>query len=178
MKVWIDYLTKNLITLAVIGFLMSFAISYRSYGLAEGLTVGEQELEEFKTEIGYVSAISSSGRASGTYDDFAVDYGWLSLLVGICVVAILLIRIEFHIQATIISYALAGLSVLLILYKLRILIRDKAWVEPYFWEVPRNAFAHLTITYDWILIAITTLLIAIQLSAIVLRRKLKLGPHS
>ena len=46
MNVWIDYLTKISITLAVIGFLMSFAISYRSYGLAEGLTVGKQELEE------------------------------------------------------------------------------------------------------------------------------------
>lgn len=177
MKVWIDYLTKMSVTLAVIGFLMSFAISYRSYGLAEGLTLGEKELEEFKTEIGYEAAIRFSGGIGGTYDHFAVDYGWLSWLFGICVVAILLIRIELHIHATIISYALAGLSVLLVLHKLRILIRDKTWVEPYFWETPRNAFAHLTITYDWILIAITLLLIAIQLSVIVLLRKLKLGPH-
>lgn len=177
MNVWIDYLTKISITLAVIGFLMSFAISYRSYGLAEGLTVGKQELEEFKTQIGY-DTIQFSGGIGGTYDHFAIDYGWLSWLFGICVVAILLSRIKLHIPTVIIGFALTGLSAFFILYKLRILIRDKGGVESSFWEAPRNAFAHLTITYDWILFAITFLLIAIQLSVIVLNRKLILGPHS
>lgn len=169
-------MTKLSITLAVIGFLMSFAISYRSYGLAEGLTVGEQELGAFKTKIGYDTSLKFSGGMGGTYDHFAIDYGWLSWMFGVCVVAILLSRIKINIPYVIIGFILAGLSLFIILYKLRILIRDKRGVESYFWEAPRNAFAQLIITYDWILVAIALLLIAVQLSVIVLSRKLKLNP--
>jgi hypothetical protein len=174
MKGWIDYLTKISITLAVVGFLMSFAISCRSYGLAEGLTIGEQELEVFKTKIGY-DTIRLSGGIGGTYDHFAIDYFWLLILFGVCGAVLILIRSELHIYITITGYVLSGSAVLLLLYKLRILIRDKAFVDQQFWEAPRNAFAHSTVTYDWILITITFLLIVSQLNILILQMNKKIA---
>jgi hypothetical protein len=136
--------------------------------MAEGLTIGEQELEVFKTKVGY-DTILFSGGIGGTYDHFAIDYFWLFILFGICVAVLILVRSELHIYITITGYALSGLSVLLLLYKLRILIRDKAIVEQPFWDAPRNAFAHSTITYDWVLVAITLLLVVSQLSILILQ---------
>ncbi len=96
MKVWIDYLTKMSVTLAVIGFLMSFAISYRSYGLAEEIDdMAKKNLKSFKQKYGYEAAIRFSGGIGGTYDHFA-DGLWLALLVvwDLRCNAILLIRIR------------------------------------------------------------------------------------
>ncbi len=147
------------------------------WAIAEGLAVGEKELEQFKSDIGYDPGIRFSGAIGGTYDHFAVDYGWLACLYGICIAAILLTRWGVHPHVINISNVFAGLSFLLILYTLRILIRDKAMVESFFWEGPRNAFAQLTITYDWLLVVLTVFLISLQLTVIILRWKLR-GPHS
>lgn len=68
MKTWIDYLTKLSIAIAVIGFLISFAISYKSQGMAEGLIVGEKELKEFKKQIHYDTSNPFSGGVRGTYE--------------------------------------------------------------------------------------------------------------
>lgn len=150
---------------------MSFALSQRSYGLAEGLNVGEAELAEFKAEIGYETKLQFSGEGLGTYEQLANDYGWISFGFGLCVLALVLIRLEFHTQITIYSYAFAGLSVLLILYKLRNLIRDKGNVESFFWEGPRNAFAQLTISYDWTLVTIVFLMVVSQIPVFGVSRK-------
>ena len=171
MKKWEDNLSKAAIALALLGFLMTFAISYRSAGMAEGLQVGDANLDEFRTEIGY-KKIQFSGDGEGTYVGFARYYGWLTWLFGIVTLSTLVGRVQQQAPLAMTGLVIALVSGLLILYQLRQLIRDKAFMEPYFWEAPRNRFAFQTIIYDWLLVGPTCFLIMfIAPSGIVLVRK-------
>ncbi len=170
MQVWHEHLGKVAIMLAMIGFLATFAISYQSAGLAEGLTVGEMELDEFKASVGDASRIQFASDGEGTYVRFARDYGLMAWLFGIATLSMLVGRFQKHEQITLTGLAVASISLLFILYKLRLLIRDKAIMEPYFWEAPRNAFAHSTIAFDWILVAIAISTVVCLAATFILRR--------
>ncbi|MBK6724992.1 MAG: hypothetical protein IPG58_17515 [Acidobacteria bacterium] len=150
---------------ALSGFASSFAITYKSDGLHEGLSVGKQELDEhFAAEHDFGEKIQFSG-GMGTYQRFSIEYGWLTWLFAVCVIAAVLIRFSPHIHVTIIRFGCAGFAVLSILYKLRSLIYVKATVEAFFWEAPRNAFAKATIYYDWALIALAVSFFVLTLTA-------------
>jgi hypothetical protein len=152
---------------ALSGFAMSFAITYKSDGLYEGLSVGEQKLDEhFAAEHAFGEKVQFSG-GMGTYQRFSTEYGWLTWLFGVCVIAAVLIRFSPHIHVTIISFGCAGFANLSILYKLRSLIYVKATVEAFFWEAPRNAFAKATIAYDWVLAALAVSFFVLMLTAMI-----------
>lgn len=159
MKTWEDSLCKAAIALALLGFLATFAISYRSAGLADGLAIGEAELDDFKASIGHGDKIRFSADGEGTYAGFARRYGWIAGLFGIATLALLISRFQKQAQVTMAGLAIAVLSSLFILYQLRQLIRDKTLMEPYFWEAPRNRFAFQTITYDWLMVGLTCFLV-------------------
>lgn len=167
---WYEHLSKVAIMFAVIGFLATFAISYQSAGLAEGLTVGEMELDEFKASIGDTSKIHFAADGEGTYVRFARDYGLMAWLFGIATLSMLAGRFQKNGQITMSGSVAALVSCLLILYKLRLLIRDKAIMEPYLWEAPRNAFAHSTIVYDWILVGTSISMMVCLATVFILRR--------
>jgi hypothetical protein len=167
---WYEYLSKVAIMLAVIGLLATFAISYQSAGLAEGLSVGEMELDEFKASIGDTSKIHFAADGAGTYARLARDYGLMACLFGIATLSMLVGRFQKHGQITMSGSVAVLVSCLLILYKLRLLIRDKAIMEPHFWEAPRNAFAHSTIAYDWIIVGISLSMMVCLATVFILRR--------
>jgi uncharacterized membrane protein YkvI len=170
MQGWHEHLSKVAILLAMIGFLATFAISYQSAGLAEGLSVGEMELDEFKASIGDTSKVHFAADGEGTYIRFARDYGLMAWLFGVATLSMLAGRFQKHGQITLAGLVAAIVSLLFILYKLRLLIRDKAIVEHYFWEAPRNAFAHSTVAYDWILVGISLSMMVCLATALILRR--------
>lgn len=68
------------IAFAILGVLISYSISIRSYGMDEGLSAGEHELKEFKTEIGYREPQFVFGQGKGTYEYFFEEYGYLAAL--------------------------------------------------------------------------------------------------
>lgn len=155
MQSWADHLSKGAIVLAMIGFFATFAISYRSAGLAEGLTVGEIELNEFKASIGNASKVHFAADGEGTYFRFARDYDLMTWLFGLAVLSMIAGRFQQRTKGAVVVFAVTLVSFTFILYKLSLLIRDKAIMESYFWEAPRNRFAYQTITYDWLLAGLT-----------------------
>ena len=166
MKAWTKYLAMFALAVALTGFAMSFAISYKSDGLHEGLSVGDKELHErFAAEHGFDEKVNFSGGGMGTYESFSIEYSWIAWMFGVCVFAAVLIRFSPHLHATIISCGVAGIAIFTILYKLRLLIGDKAIMEAFFWEHPRNAFAKATIDYDWTLVAFAITFFVLALTA-------------
>jgi hypothetical protein len=162
------------IVLAAFGFLLSYSISVRSSGMAEGLAVGDQELQRFKAEIGYRQPQVSSG-IKGTYESFNEDYGYLAALFSILVLAALFLHIknqffEKEISAAILVQVLCVFSTIFIFLKLRELIVSKSsfLIDRSFFEVPRNFFANATITYDWILMVLVLLVAVLQVVGLVL----------
>jgi hypothetical protein len=157
MQDWRNHFEKTAVAIAILGYLVSFSLAYRSYGMAEGLKVAALELEEFKTQIEYKDTIDLGTSIYGTYDHLAIEYGWLTWLFGISTLAIAISRLRP--PFTMPSLVTAGVSNVFVLYLLRLSMRDKAIMEPYFWEAPRNHFAFQTITYDWLLSGIACFLI-------------------
>lgn len=123
--------------------------------MADGLAVGDARIDQLEASIGYPDKISFSGGGESTYAGFARQYGWIALLFGIAALSVFASRFQKQAQVAMAELATALLSSLFILYQLRQLIRDKAILEPYFWESPRNHFALQTITYDWLLVGLT-----------------------
>jgi len=173
MRALTDHLQKIVIALAVLGYLASFALSYRSYGMAEGLNVGAQELEEFKTRIGYEDTIHFSGSSMGTYDHLALEYGWLSWFFGISAIAIVAGRLLNSIA--ILALVISGFAQLGVLYQLRQLIRSKMAVDELFWAPTRNQFASQTITYDWIFVVLASLLVLLILVLLIATVQVRKG---
>ena len=165
MRSWTKYLAMFALTVALTGFAMSFAISYKSDGLHEGLSVGDKELHErFAAEYGFDEKVNFSG-GMGTYERFSIEYGSIYWMFGVCVFAAVLIRFSPHLDLTIISCGVGGIAIFTILYKLRLLIDVKTTVEAFFWEAPRNAFAKATIDYDWTLVAFAITFFVLALTA-------------
>lgn len=145
-----------LIVLGLCGFLISFAISFQSLGLGQGLEIGDAELERIR----YGEGENPFGYSvQNTHQRMASDYGAISaffLLIAVtAAVQILFARLR-QILLPLFSIASAAVAANF----LRILIQDKTGVEESFYEAPRNAFVKLTIAYDWfflILIAVVVL---------------------
>jgi hypothetical protein len=167
MNRWQEYLGKAAIALALMGFLTTFAISYRSAGMAEGFRVAESELDEFKAQIGYSDKIRLSGQGFGTYDVFARHYGWLVWLFASTTAILIWDRYRTSSTLPLSGVGLVGIAMATALYHLRTLIRDKLYVEVVFWEAPRNKFAYDTIALDWILVALAVVIFVFQIPRIV-----------
>lgn len=165
MKAWTKYFAMFALAVALSGFAMSFAITYKSDGLYEGLSVGNQELDEhFAAEHGLGEKIQFSG-GMDTYQLFTIQYGWIGWMFSVCVVAAVLMFFTPHVRESITICGFAGLPIFSILYSLRFLIRDKTIVGASFWEAPRNAFAKATIVYDWILVTLALSFFVLILTA-------------
>ncbi|MEQ1644188.1 MAG: hypothetical protein ABL959_12145 [Pyrinomonadaceae bacterium] len=160
-------MAKFAIAVALTGFAMSFAITYKSDGLHEGLSVGKQELDDhFAAEHDFGEKIQFSG-GMGTYQLFSIKYGWITWMFGVCVLGGILMYFTPHVRESITICGFAGFPIFSILYSLRSLIRDKTIVEAYFWEAPRNVFAKATIAYDWVLVAIAVSFFVLMLTAMI-----------
>jgi hypothetical protein len=150
-----------LIGLGLCGFLISFAISFQSAGLGQGLEIGDAELQRYRIQHGE-EANRFSGAVQNTHQRMASDYMAISvsffLIAAIAVVQILsghLRQIVFPLLSIVAAAVAANF--------LRILIRDKTGVEDSFYEAPRNAFVKLTITYDWFFLILAAAAVLINL---------------
>ena len=144
--------------------LISYSISIRSHGMAEGLSVGEQELKDYKVGIGYGESGINFGPIEGTYETFVKEYGYLSALFSLLLLSVLFIQIkdQFFMKefwAALWMHLLCVFLAVLILLKLYelIFIKSPAAIEQSFFDVPRNFFAKATITYDWILVVLVAI---------------------
>lgn len=134
-----------LIVLGLCGFLTSFAISFQSLGLGQGLKIGDAEVEQIqhgrgKNPFGYT--------VQNTHQRMASDYGAISaffLLIAVTAAVQILFGNLKQILPPLVSMASAAV----VANFLRILIQDKHGVEESFYEAPRNTIVKLTLAYDW-----------------------------
>lgn len=161
-----DKLGKAAIALALLAFLTTLAISYRSAGMAEGLQVAETELDELRTASGY-NKIQFSGDGEGTYVTFTRYYGWLAWLFATVAALLILGQYGTSLTPLWLLLALLGVALATSLYFLRTIILDKSYVSESFWEAPRNRFAHETIAIDWILVVSVLAIFSFQIPRIV-----------
>ena len=161
MKRFANMLPIVSVILGIGAFLLCFAISFQSWGVEQGLVAGEIELDEYRSIFGD-QRINFSGGVSRTYERLSSEYGFLSVLFLALVLGNVTLLISRNVQLNQVIFGGIVFAILLILYRLWIMIRDKEIVGPYFWEAARNQFAKLTITYDWILVITVLILLGIQ----------------
>lgn len=148
-------LVSSLIMLGLCGFLMSFAISFQSRGLGQGLEIGDAKLERIR----YGEGKNPFGvSVQNTHQRMASDYGAVSaffLLIAVTAVLQILSGQFSQILFPLFSIAFAAVAANF----LRILIQDKTGVEEFFYEGPRNAFVKLTIAYDWFFLILAAVVV-------------------
>ena len=163
-KQWL--LSRVTLIVAICGFLLSFAMTFQSLGLSQGLNIGDKELDEYRESIGQntIKFSVSGGKGCGTYCELAARYGLVSSLFLMVGAAAAFQRRNQSPRRK----AIAGIVILtssgFVLCILWGLIRIKQWVDEGFWEAPRNAFAQLTITFDWVLVPLTIMIASLQMA--------------
>ncbi|MGQ0540284.1 MAG: hypothetical protein ACT4O9_00370 [Blastocatellia bacterium] len=159
------------LAITISAFLLSFAISFQSRGLDQGLVIGEHQLDEFQAKLG-VEKIIFSIHGYRTYELFASSYGLISFLFALILGAIIAqLILTKRRQLLVFIFILNSLVSAPILYNLRFLIRDKQMVEESFWETPGNAFARLTISYDWVLVSFVLIILCLQTVSVIWWRR-------
>lgn len=161
-------LTSSVLVFGLCGFLTSFALSFQSQGLGQGLAIGA-ELERIR----YGEGNNPFGYSvQNTHQHMAPDYWAIS--VSFTVIAILSAVQLLSGQVTKTVFPLVSIAPAAIVANfLRTLIRDKAGVEDSFYEAPRNHFVELTIAYDWFLLILTGAVVLCSLLLIVLNCRTK-----
>lgn len=145
--------------IAVLGLLISFAVTFQSIGLAEGLRIGDREFVEHKRSNGE-PVIQFSGGDGNSYDHVGPLYAWMSILFGV-----ISITTGFQLLRSKRSYGWVVLIMtccMLISYLLSRLLRDKHAVDETFYDVSRNGFLSTTITLDWLLLGIAVSILVLQ----------------
>lgn len=159
----ISHLPKVPLAIAVFAVLLTFAISFQSLGLYHGLEIGEQECDEKLASYEIQPSEISFSKGLTTYQEFSLRYGMISCLLFLVIIASLFLNTDKAlVRQNIIAIGINVLLLILVVFNLRILIRDKGWVDSSFWDAPRNSFAKLTIQYDWLLIAAVGLIVLFQ----------------
>jgi hypothetical protein len=152
-----------LIVLGLCGFLVSFALSFQSLGLGQGLEIGDAELERILYGEGKnpfsVSVETTHRRMASDYAAISVSF----VLIAVIGAFQLLSRRFKQVAFPLLSIASAAVGANF----LRVLIRDKTSVEDFFYQAPRNEFVKLTIAYDWFLLVLVAATVVCSLFLIV-----------
>ena len=144
------------------GFFLSAALSFQSVGLAQGLTIGDTQLEEYRAQQG----IRFSGQGYETYDRVASEYRMLALLFFI-VAGLCLVQLIFGERLGMLIPVSCLLFSAMIVINLQAQIRDKSLIEEWVLDAPRNGFFKMTMTYDWVLVVLVAGIVATSIALIV-----------
>jgi hypothetical protein len=165
---------------AACGFLISFAITFQSIGLSQGLNIGDKEFEEYlrRIELDQISFTvfggtcaaycSVSGGPCGEYCYLSSIYAIICFLFTVILVASLLWTCSRNTRTMPIVFMPTMIALALMLYNLQFLLRTKLIEESFFRGIPRNAFAELTITYDWVFISLAVFLFGLHAVSVIL----------
>jgi len=153
--------------MAIIASIFAFLISSESRGMDNGFRISDKEISNhWEQQHKESSEIRFSISGAPTYEYLAVSYnhaGFLFLLLAVAFSLLLFKSLIFRLLSILISIP----SSVLIIFLLRNQIRSKQIVESYFWDSPRNAFARLTLTYDWTFATISFVLIIIYVGLVI-----------
>jgi hypothetical protein len=158
-----QFLLKLVLVIAGVVFVFSLAIASQSYGLEQGLQIGELETDEILASHDIKTpqfAVDGTRTYVYLHHRYTLICFYLSMVIVGCLFAFDRKNKDL---GGIVSTAFGAIGSLLSLYVLKGMIRDNSLVSPYFWDVPRNAFAKITIFYDWVFVALIILIFLFQL---------------
>ena len=166
-----------ILTVAGIIFVISLAISVQSFGIDQGRRIGEMETEETLRTYN-IDRPQFSADGLRTYVYLSEKYGFICLYIALALGSGLISRlnIKFNDWSSILFSSMGILGSALSLSVLYGMIRDNSFVATWVWEVPRNAFAKMTIGYDWFFVIMIGTVLLLQL--ILISRQVTMGVRS
>ena len=164
---FIKGLGKVSLVLGLTVFFVSTALYFEHHGFTEGYSASQNEQAgNVLNEINL-----SGGRGPFVYEDYAFKYQTISMYLAVFLGINLLLTanpIKQRLGVTITSTVIGGFSLILVLFQLRLLFRDKhsRLSESMAW--PIDELLRNSVLYDWICLSVVSVLLVIQILLIFL----------
>lgn len=152
-------LRKISLGLGLVAFIICLSLSFESYGFDTGYELAK---EKYENPAGKINFGINGPR---TYEYLAEKYGLISWFLVIFLIGK---SVEFksnykYVEAKILSQILCFLSLGLTLFQIRRLLLAKSFFETALWDEPHNILLRKSVSFDWIILFIALILLAIQI---------------